>query len=81
MIINEKEKNIIEGAKTWLVDNPDASDNALQIIFLKTLEDEGYLEKLKSPMTNKNYSEETKVEISNNDYKVVYGNEKEKCSK
>ena len=83
-----QEKNIIEGAKAWSIDNADklpASRGAsTPPVSLSTLSSGGYIEDLTSPMTNKTYSSGTAVQITwpsdgNYDYEVIYGQDKEYC--
>lgn len=79
-----QEKNIIEGAKTYFIDNPSELPNIENIITINDLKNNGYIEEdLKNPMTDKVYSDETYVEIiketgSNNKYtyKINYVGEK-----
>lgn len=62
-----QEKNIIEGAKTWLIDNPNTDSRNLSITDLK---EKGYLEDdLLSPMTEKEYDENSIVKITKTEKK------------
>ncbi len=84
-----QEKNIIEGAKTWSYDNASLlpGSGGSKTISLNELQNGNYVEDgLKSPMTNEVYSNGTVVNITSSNgtsyaYKVVYGSEKEKCTK
>ena len=84
-----QEKNIVEGAKSWSYDNakelPEAGKE--KFISVSDLQNGNYIEDgLKSPMTNEVYSTGTNVKITSSngssyEYEVIYGDEKEKCSK
>ncbi len=83
-----QEKNIIEGAQTWAIDHPRELPNAgeIKMISITTLQNEGHLEILTSPMTNKVFSETTSISITSSngtsyEYAVNYGDEAEKCTK
>ncbi len=73
-----QEKNIIEGAKAWAIDNPDGTS-----VTLADLQSGGYVEDIKSPMTQKPYSVGTRATLDANgtEVKVTYGDSKEECSK
>ena len=76
-----QEKNIIEAAKVYLTDNPNLNTNGREIS-LTTLINGGYLENIKSPMTNEDYNSNTKVIVtysSGYTYSVSYGDPKEEC--
>lgn len=84
-----QEKNIVEGAKSWSYDNASNLPGAgeFKIISVNELQNGNYIEDgLKSPMTNDIYSVDTSVKITSSngtsyDYEVIYGTEKENCSK
>ncbi len=86
-----QEKNIIEGAKAWSIDNASSLPSAggSKEVTFSELQNGGtaYVEDgLKSPMTNEEYSSDTKVIItsttgSDYNYEVVYGSEEEICTK
>ncbi|MBR3229554.1 MAG: ribulose-phosphate 3-epimerase [Bacilli bacterium] len=76
-----QEKNIIEGAKTWAIDDPSILPTDIPTTkTIQELENNGYIEEgLKNPMTDEEYKSGTEVEIkkapgSNNKYtyKIVY---------
>ncbi len=75
-----QEKNIIEGAKIWLIDNPNTQTAELTI---SELQSQGYLESdFKNPMTDEDYKENTKVEITKNGkytYHVKYASDDKGC--
>ncbi len=73
-----QEKNLVEGAKAWAIDNPDGTS-----VSVSALQSGGYIEDLKSPMTEKPYSLETRVTLSANgtEAEVTYGSSEEICSK
>lgn len=76
-----QEENIIEAAKVYLTDYPNLNTNGREIP-LTTLKNGGYLENIKSPMTNEEYSSNTKVVVTKNGgytYRVFYGDENENC--
>lgn len=84
-----QEKNIVEGAKAWSIDNAallPVSGNTVNVSF-DDLMDGNYIEDdLVSPMTDEVFSNSTVVTIKSDngtsyDYDVVYGNENEKCMK
>lgn len=77
-----QEKNIIEGAKTYIIDNPNELPNSgTKLISLSLLEENGYIEEnLINPMTDKEYKNETHVEIKKEKenkytYKIIYDEE------
>ena len=78
-----QEKSIIEGAKTYLINYPNELTDSSKIT-IQQLEENGYIEEdLTNPMTDKEYSNNTYVEItkeagSNNKYtyKINYVGEK-----
>ncbi len=87
-----QEKNIIEGAKMWAIDNASLlpTAGASKTLNVKNDLQDGnvvYVEEaLKSPMTNEEYSNGTSVKITSSNgtsyaYEVIYGNDKEKCTK
>ncbi len=87
-----QEKNIIEGAKMWATDNASLlpSTGGSKTLDVKNDLQNGstvYVEEgLKSPMTNEEYSNGTSVKISSSngtsyEYEVIYGNDKENCTK
>lgn len=64
-----QEKNIIEAAKMYSMDNPTFSGN----VTMGTLMTEGYLEEdFKNPVTNSNYNEDTSVKIEINGSKYSF---------
>lgn len=74
-----QERNIIEGAKAYSIDNPQFTG----YITIATLTDEGYIEEdLKNPMTDEKYKNDTKVSITYDSdntkysYEVIYIGEK-----
>lgn len=77
-----QEKNIIEGAKTYLIDNPNELPYGTRTIPLSMLEAKGYIEEnLINPMTDKKYNRRTHVEVNyengnNYSYKIIYIEEK-----
>ncbi len=89
-----QEKNLIEAAKTWGIDNPTllptrASNN--KKVYITTAADslttKGYVDDdLKNPMTNAAYTSSDYVNISvaatdsDYDFKVVYGNAAHSCN-
>ncbi|MBR2588644.1 MAG: prepilin-type N-terminal cleavage/methylation domain-containing protein [Bacilli bacterium] len=69
-----QEKNIIEGAKMWKIDNPADETNCVKISVLKQY---GYIdEDLKNPVTEEDYNSDTCVNINTNNYTVTYVTEK-----
>ena len=67
-----QEKNIFEGAKTWLIDNPNDLNESKNVT-IQALKDGGYLEEdLKNPMTDENYKDGTTVVITKNGEKYEY---------
>lgn len=69
-----QEKNIIEGAKMWQIDNP--LNTTVSCIKISQLIDGGYIEEdLVNPMTDKKYNSNTCVDLSD-DYKIKYQTEK-----
>lgn len=78
-----QEKNIIEGAKTYIIDNPnELPSSGTKTITLTLLKANGYIdEKLINPMTDEEYKSGTNVEItketgSKYKYKINYIGEK-----
>lgn len=78
-----QEKNIIEGAKTYIIDNPnELPSSGTKTITLTLLKANGYIdEKLINPMTDEDYKSGTNVEItketgSKYKYKINYIGEK-----
>lgn len=78
-----QEKNIIEGAKTYIIDNPnELPSSGTKTITLTLLKANGYIdEKLINPMTDEEYKSGTSVEItketgSKYKYKIYYDGEK-----
>ena len=79
-----QEKNIIEGVKTWAIDDPEVLPKTTETSTktIQDLIDNGYIEEdLKNPMTDDLYNKETYVEIkkaSENKftYKINYVEEK-----
>ena len=78
-----QEKNIIEGAKTYIIDNPnELPSSGTKTITLTLLKTNGYIdEKLINPMTDEEYKSGTSVEItketgSKYKYKINYIGEK-----
>lgn len=84
-----QEKNLIEGAKMWAVDNSSSlpGAGASKTVSISDLRNGGYIEmELESPMTNKTYSNGTGVVITSSNgsdytYNVSYGTNDEKCQK
>ena len=65
-----QEKNIIEGAKTYLIDHP---NDLINQITIQNLENNGYIEEdLINPMTDKEYNDNTYVEIIKAENKYSY---------
>lgn len=74
-----QEKNIIEGAKTYIIDNPnELPSSGTKTITLTLLKANGYIdEKLINPMTDEEYKDGTYVEIKKESenkytYKLIY---------
>lgn len=66
-----QEKNIIEGAKMWQIDNPGIT----ACVKISVLSDAGYIEEdLINPMTETNYNGDTCVNTNNNT--IEYKDEK-----
>ena len=74
-----QEKNIIEGAKTYTIDNPNFTGN----LTVGTLKSDGYIKKdLVNPMTDNQYNNSSYVTVSYNSttnkytYEITYVGEK-----
>lgn len=77
-----QERNIIEGAKTYLIDYPNQLPESTKKITIQELEDKGYIEEsLINPVTDQKYKKNTSVEItkvseSEYTYELIYEEEK-----
>ena len=83
-----QEETIKEATKMWMIDNPfKLNDKSSAEVTIEELDLNGYISDLKSPMTGKKYSDGTNVIIKTKKdtkkyiYEIVYGKEKEKCTK
>lgn len=66
-----QEKNIIEGAKIWLIDHPKTTNGTT--VKVSDLEEQGYIESdLKNPMTDNSYTSYTRVIINVSDSVYTY---------
>lgn len=83
-----QEKNIIEGVKTWAIDDPRVLPETTETSTKKTIKeliDNGYIEEdLKNPMTDDDYKSETEVEIKKESdnkytYKINYADGEKGC--
>ena len=69
-ICSTQEANIIESAKTYLVDHPDQVNKRITV---STLKNNGYLDQeLKNPMTDKLYTDDTYVLKNDGKYIITY---------
>ena len=69
-----QEKNIIEAAKTYLIDNKISEGNVKML----KLKNDGYIdENLKNPMTDELYKDKSFVSVSNGKYTMHYKEEKD----
>lgn len=66
-----QERNIIEGAKMYFTDNPKDSN-----VTIEKLKEEGYIDDLKNPMTNKPYNNTMQVTKNDGSYIIEYNGEK-----
>lgn len=69
-----QEKNIIEGAKAYILDHQTpTSTSGSEIITVQALEADGYIkDNLINPVTDQEYGEKAKVIVTNNNYKYTY---------